>query len=506
MSIAKTIMIQGTGSGVGKSVLTSALCRIFVQDGYKVAPYKAQNMALNSFVTASGGEIGRAQAVQAQASRIIPTVDMNPVLIKPSSDMMAQIIVLGKPIGNRSAMGYMNNTGKLFGTVKTSLDKLRHEYDVVVMEGAGSPAEVNLRKNDIVNMRIALASHTPVILVGDIDKGGVLASIVGTLSLLNKHERKLVKGVIINKFRGDLRLFEDGVHFIEERTGIKVLGVIPYYRNIDIPEEDAIPWEKRAAASKNIRPINISVISLPHLSNFTDFDALEREPDVKLSYVRKPDELGNADAVILPGTKNTISDAAWLKSSGMSNRILLYASKNKGTVVGICGGYQMLGENIYDPGHIESKKGAAPGLSLLPVNTELKAQKQLRQVSGHDISSGAAVKGYEIHHGHTAVGKACKPAFKIDGTNTMDGAVSRDGRVWGTYVHGIFDSSSFRRNFLNGLRKRKGLKPLPASKYNNDTEFDKLADLVRNNIDIKAVYKILNGTKTTGKSREPQLV
>ncbi len=279
---------------------------------------------------------------------------------------MAQIIVLGKPIGNRSAMGYMNNTGKLFGTVKTSLDKLRHEYDVVVMEGAGSPAEVNLRKNDIVNMRIALASHTPVILVGDIDKGGVLASIVGTLSLLNKHERKLVKGVIINKFRGDLRLFEDGVHFIEERTGIKVLGVIPYYRNIDIPEEDAIPWEKRAAASKNIRPINISVISLPHLSNFTDFDALEREPDVKLSYVRKPDELGNADAVILPGTKNTISDAAWLKSSGMSDRILLYASKNKGTVVGICGGTRCWEKIFMTPGILNQRRARHRGFHCFP--------------------------------------------------------------------------------------------------------------------------------------------
>jgi len=492
MNLAKTIMIQGTGSGVGKSVITSALCRIFYQDGCKVAPYKAQNMALNSFVTPSGGEIGRAQAVQAQASRVIPTVDMNPVLIKPSSDMMAQIIVMGKPIGNRSAMGYMNNTKKLFGTVQKSLQNLMQEYDVVVMEGAGSPAEVNLRKNDIVNMRIALASRTPVILVGDIDKGGVLASIVGTLALLNKNERKLVKGIIINKFRGDIRLFKDGVSFLEKRTGIKVLGVIPYFRDIEIPEEDAIPWEKRAASCKNKRPLNISVICLPHLSNFTDFDVLEQEPDVMLTYVRKSSEFGNPDAVILPGTKNTISDISWLNSSGIAGNILAYASKRKGAIIGICGGYQMLGIEIHDKQHIESKKSMAAGLSLLPIITELKKQKHLRQVSGLNIKSGTSVKGYEIHHGETILSKGCQPAFKINDSKSIDGAVSSDEYIWGTYLHGIFDSDKFRRHFLNTLRKRKGLKPVPVLRYNHDKEFDKLADHVRNSIDIKAVYKILN--------------
>jgi adenosylcobyric acid synthase len=350
-------------------------------------------------------------------------------------------------------------------------------------------------------MRIALASNSPVILVGDIDKGGVLASIVGTLALLNKNERKLVKGIIINKFRGDLRLFKDGVRFLEKRTGIKVLGVIPYFRDIEIPEEDAVPWEKRAVSGKTKRPLNISVICLPHLSNFTDFDVLEQEPDVNLTYVRKASEFGNPDSVILPGTKNTISDMSWLKTSGIVPKILAYASKRKSTVIGICGGYQMLGTEIHDKEHIESKKSIEAGLSLLPIRTELKKQKHLRQVAGFDIKSGTSVKGYEIHHGETTLGKGCKPAFKITGSENRDGAVSADGRIWGTYLHGIFDSDKFRRHFLNKLRKIKGLKPVSVIKYDHDKEFDKLADHVRNNIDIKAVYKILNVTKTTGTPR-----
>ncbi len=491
-------MIQGTGSGVGKSVITSALCRIFRQDGHSVAPFKAQNMALNSFVTETGGEIGRAQAVQAQAAKVKPTVDMNPVLIKPSSDMMAQIIVLGKPLGNKSAAGYTNYKGRLFGTVKNSLRNLRKEHDIVVLEGAGSPAEVNLRKNDIVNMSIALASKTPVILVGDIDKGGVLASIVGTLDLINKKECALIKGFIINKFRGDIKLFRDGVRFLERRTGKKVLGVIPYYREIDIPEEDAIPWEKKNAAKDGRRVVKIAVICLPHLSNFTDFDVLEQEPDVELTYVRKAAELGQPDAVIIPGTKSTIADLMWLKREGLAEKIQVLAQNRATEVIGICGGFQMLGDEIIDSNRLESKTGSAQGLGLLPVKTKLEPAKTLRQVTGLHIPTNTKVTGYEIHHGLTTRHHGCKPAFRLSGIQTLDGAINKNGSVWGTYIHGVFDNFAMRNSFINTLRKKRGLAPRSVKERDTDIEFDKLADHVRGNIDMKALYKIAGAAMPAG--------
>jgi adenosylcobyric acid synthase len=497
MKAGKTIMIQGTGSGVGKSVITSALCRIFRQDGYSVAPFKAQNMALNSFVTEDGGEIGRAQAVQAQAAKVKPTVDMNPVLIKPSSDMMAQIIVLGKPLGNKSASGYTNFKGRLFPTVKNSLRNLRKAHDIVVMEGAGSPAEVNLRKNDIVNMSIALANKTPVILVGDIDKGGVLASIVGTLELISRSERELVKGFIINKFRGDIKLFKDGVSFLERRTGIKVLGVIPYYRGIDLPEEDAIPWEKKTGKNAT-RLIQIAVLCLPHLSNFTDFDLLEQEPDIALTYVKSASEFGDPDAVILPGTKSTIADLQWLRRSGLADKILDYAANKNGTIIGLCGGFQMLGKQVLDKDHLESKTGSAEGLSLLPVATSLQKAKTLRQITAVHIASGSKVLGYEIHHGKTLLEKGCKPAFNIRGTDAADGAISKDGRIWGTYIHGVFDDFEMRDSFINALRAKKGIAPRSFRERNTDIEFDKLAGHVRKNIDVKALYKIVGAATPAG--------
>jgi adenosylcobyric acid synthase len=487
---AKTVMIQGTGSGVGKSVLTAALCRIFVQDGYSTAPFKAQNMALNSFVTPSGGEIGRAQAVQAQAARVVPTVDMNPVLIKPSSDTKAQIVVLGKPFKTQSASEYMGFRGRLFATVKRSLKRLRGVHDIVVIEGAGSPAEVNLRKNDIVNMSVALAARSPVILTADIDKGGALASIVGTLELLSASERKLVKGFIINKFRGDKRLFEGGVNFLEKRTGLPVLGVVPYFRDIEIPEEDAIPWEKRSSGSGPRRDIRISVICLPHLSNFTDFDCFDREPDVELIYVRKSSELLTSDAIIIPGTKSTISDLVWLKRSGLA-KMIMEAVRKKCHITGICGGYQILGEKISDPVRIESAKISVSGLSLLPVETTLEKQKQLRQVSARSVKTGLGVSGYEIHHGKTRFRGDCTPVFRTIPAGEFDGASNADGSVWGSYIHGVFDSPGFRRDFINALRIKKGLEPLPASEHDPDSEFDKLAEFVRENIDMKTLYAIL---------------
>lgn len=471
-------------------MLVSALCRILVQDGWVVAPFKAQNMALNSFVTPSGGEIGRAQAAQAQAARVVPTVDMNPVLMKPSSDIQAQIIVQGQPLGNKTAIQYDTFKKSLFGIVKASLARLRNEYDAVIMEGAGSPAEVNLRKNDIVNMSIALASRTPVILVGDIDKGGVLASIVGTLALISPAERRLVKGIIINKFRGDRALFDDGVRFLEKKTGIPVLGVLPYYRDIPIPEEDAVPLESlRAGKSKRKDSVTVAVIYLPHISNFTDFDALAHEPDVQLHYCRRVQDIGRPDVLIIPGTKNTIADLAWLRKNGMANKIEAFARSSKTTVIGICGGYQMLGTEIRDPGHIESQRSSIEGFDLLPVRTVLKKQKQLRQVEAVVISTGVQVRGYEIHHGETDAAGDVKPVFMISGK--ADGAARKDGRVWGTYIHGVFDADHFRRDFLNSIRKRKNLKPLRVQPYDVDLAFDKLADVVRNHINMKAVGRIL---------------
>ncbi|MFH1128602.1 MAG: cobyric acid synthase, partial [Candidatus Omnitrophota bacterium] len=363
-----SIQICGTGSGVGKSVIVAALCRIFLQDGYKVAPFKAQNMALNSYVTLDGKEMGRAQVTQAQASGIEPTVDMNPILIKPNSDTGAQIIVRGKPIGNMSVAEYTKYKNSGFGIIRQSLRKLLDEYEVVVMEGAGSPAEINLKSHDIVNLKIAEYAKAAVILVGDIDKGGVFAWIVGTLELLSKKERKMIKGIIINKFRGDKTLLMPGIEFLEKRTGIKVLGIVPYYRDINIPEEDAVPLDSfKEKDGKKEHKLNIDVIYLPHISNFTDFDALEREDDVRLRYVKSPQELEIPDMIIIPGTKNTISDLKYLKKCGLAKKIKSIINSNRTTtLVGICGGYQMLGNKIFDKDGLESKHGEEEGLKLLP--------------------------------------------------------------------------------------------------------------------------------------------
>ncbi len=486
-------MIQGTGSGVGKSIITAAFCRIFVQDGYNVAPFKAQNMALNSFVTPDGGEIGRAQAVQALASRVRPTVDMNPVLMKPSSDRCAQIIVHGKPIGNLSAVRYASGKQKLFTKVTGSLDRLRSKHEIVVIEGAGSPAEVNLKENDIVNMSIAEYSRTPVIIVGDIDKGGVLAWLVGTLELLTESERRLVKGIIINKFRGDKRLFAGGVSYLEHKTGVKALGIIPYLHDLAVAEEDSVPLEAKRCFQRNRKDaIKAAVIYLPHISNFTDFDALQYEPDICLKYVKTPEELDHADIIIIPGTKNTIGDLQWLKSSGLADKILAASLSSLTTIVGICGGYQMLGTEIQDKHCLESKKGRVKGLFLLPVITRLQKNKYLRQVRAKEISTGLEVQGYEIHHGKTISVSGGSPVFKFThGSSGFDGTMANNNQIWGTYIHGVFDSHGFRRSFLNSLRIRKRLHPLAVSPYNQEDGINTLAKIVRKNIDLNAVYKIL---------------
>lgn len=500
---AKALQICGTGSGVGKSVMVSALCRIFLQDGYRVCPFKAQNMALNSFVTKEGGEIGRAQAVQALACRIEPSTDMNPVLIKPTADVNAQIIVQGKPVSNMNARKYINYKSKLITTVKESFKKLADEYEIVVIEGAGSPAEINLKSHDIVNLKMARYAKAPVILVGDIDKGGVFAWFIGTLELLNKNERKMIKGFIINKFRGDITLLKPGIDFLERKTGIKVLGVIPYYKDISIPEEDSVPLDNSIKKKKQKgRGLNIDVIYLPHISNFTDFDPLEREPDVNLRYINKAGQLNNPDVIIIPGTKNSSADLAYLRKSGLAGKLLsIIRNKPETMLIGICGGFQMLGEKIYDSTQVESKEKNFSGLGVLKMVTDFKKEKILSQVKAREINSRLEVYGYEIHHGRARYLKDYSPVFKIierqdRKTEDFDGAVNKNGSIWGTYIHGIFDADTFRRHFLNNIRLRKGL-PLLTEKaaFSPDKEIDKLAKLVRENIDIKLLYRILNGWK-----------
>ncbi len=494
--------ICGTGSGVGKSVIVSALCRIFLQDGYKVCPFKAQNMALNSFVTKEGGEIGRAQAIQALACGLEPEVDMNPVLIKPTADTSAQIIIRGKPIGSMRVRQYINQKKKLIKIVRESFRRLSKRFEIVVLEGAGSPAEINLKSHDIVNLKMARYADAPVILTGDIDKGGVFAWIVGTLDLLTKAEKRMIKGIIINKFRGDRRLLKGAIDFLEKRTGIKVLGVLPYFKDIKIPEEDSLPVEKRGTDNgewiTDSKKINIAVIKLPHISNFTDFDALENEPDVNLYYARNKEELKSPDIIILPGSKNTIEDLGWLKKTSIADKILTtYNLRHTTTLIGICGGYQMLGKNIRDRKKLESAQKEIDGLGILPIVTNLEKEKVLSQVRAKEIISGLEVSGYQIHHGITRGLKKQQPIFKITGDNkqtidSFDGIAVENGRAWGTYIHGIFDADIFRRDFLNRIRLKKNWPPIPlVTNFNPDNELNKLAELVRKNIDMEYLYKIL---------------
>lgn len=486
-------MIQGTGSGVGKSVLVSAFCRILLQDGYNVAPFKSQNMALNSFVTEDGAEIGRAQASQAVAAKLKPTADMNPILIKPTADRSAQIILQGKPVKNMSVYEYKKYKTYGLKKVMESYKRLANEFEVITIEGAGSPAEINLKEHDIVNMKTAEFTDSPVILVGDIDKGGVFAWLVGTLELLSEDERKRVKGFIINKFRGDKRLLKSGITFLEKYTDKKVLGVIPYFKEIKIPEEDSIPLESKRNKSNN--HINIGVVSLPHISNFTDFDALEQEPDVKLKYIRNQSEIKDYDLIIIPGTKSSIGDFTYLKRKGFVKEIIsLYKSDSNIMIAGICGGYQILGEKIYDKESVESKSKETSGMGIIPVTTMFSKGKILSQVKAKEIETGIELKGYEIHHGKTKLNKNLNPMFKItkNGKTYTDGAITDDKRCWGTYIHGLFDNDKFRRKFLNNIRKRKGLPVIKkGNTFNPDKEFDKLAKLVRKNINMNLFYDIL---------------
>ena len=504
--IAKKVMFQGTSSHVGKSILTTAFCRILTQDGYNTAPFKAQNMALNSYVTRSGGEMGRSTVAQAEAAGVEPIVQMNPVLLKPTGNSCSQVILLGKSVGNYSASDYQNKySQQAWDSVKKSLDYMETHYDILVIEGAGSPAEVNLKKNDIVNMRIAKECQSPVFLIADIDRGGALASIVGTLELLDEEERKLVKGLVINKFRGDITLLEPALTFLEERTGIPVLGVIPYLDQLGIDDEDSVSLQDMPKDSV-MRDIHIAVIQTPKISNFTDFDAFTHEPDVNVRFVQQGDLIGNPDVIILPGSKNTTEDLLYLKHHGYADEIKELA--DRGTpVIGICGGYQMLGEKVCDPLHVESDKDEVTGLGLLPYITTMQGEKNTYQVEFNcknlpflDMNFSAEnLKGYEIHMGETVLTGSAQSLFNIvrrsnAPVDLQDGFINDKHHVFGTYCHGVFDNDHLRRAVINALRKRKGLLPLDVKfKYREykEAEFDRLAAIVCKHFDMKKFYEIL---------------
>ncbi len=499
-------MIQGTGSYVGKSLLCAGLCRLFRQEGLRVAPFKAQNMALNSFVTTDGGEIGRAQAVQAEAAGLEPTVDMNPVLLKPSTDVDAQVVLRGRVWGRVRAGDYDRYMAAAWPAVEESHARLAAAHDLLVIEGAGSPAEVNLRDRDIVNMRVAHLADAPVLLVGDIDRGGVFAALVGTLELLRGADRDRVRGFVINKFRGDRALLDPGLRFLEARTGRPVLGVIPYLPNLAVPEEDGVSVEESLARRRGgDGAVRVGVVLLPHIANFTDFDALAAEPAVGVRYLTSPDEVAGVDAVVLPGTKNTIGDLLWLRQRGLADAVRRHREAG-GLVVGVCGGFQMLGCRVEDPWRMETDLGGLDGLGFLDVTTTLGREKATfrvlaRPLDGSPLAGAGPSAGYEIHLGETARGPAAAPVFSLrrEGgrdDEILDGGMAPDGRTWGTYVHGLFDDGPVRRAFANWVRVRRGLRPMegpagPSAAAVRSAAYDRLAETLRLHVDVASIRWLL---------------
>lgn len=490
--MARPIMIQGTTSNAGKSLLCAALCRIFKQDGLRAAPFKSQNMALNSFVTEDGLEMGRAQVLQAQAAGIKPNVQMNPILLKPTTDVGSQVIVNGVSRGNYPARDYFKMKQSLIPDILKAYNSLSAECDVIVIEGAGSPAEINLKQNDIVNMGLAKLVDAPVLLVADIDPGGVFASLYGTVALLDPDERQRIKGHIINKFRGDVTILEPGLAMLEELTDIPVAGVVPYM-NLDLDDEDSLA--QRFQKKNTTGDVDIAVIRLPRLSNFTDFNPLERMDEVNLRYVRTCAELGAPDLILLPGTKSTIADLNWLRETGLADSILMNAKQGV-PVIGICGGYQMLGKRITDPLKAESG-GSVEGLGLLDMDTEFTGEKTRTRISGRvqNLSgifkslNGQIFAGYEIHMGQTIQREA---AFSLLDNGTPDGGAY--GNVWGTYVHGIFDRGEFASALVNCLLKAKGM---PETAHCADwtayqeKQLDALAEQVRKSLDMDLIYQLI---------------
>lgn len=527
-SLAATLMVQGTSSDAGKSLITTALCRILLQDGLSVAPFKSQNMSLNSYVTPDGKEIGRAQGMQADACRIPATTDMNPILLKPKKDMVSQVVVHGKPYRDLDARTYREKyLDEAETIVKDSLRRLRQSHDVVVLEGAGSPAEVNLKSRDIVNMRLAGWADAPVVLVADIDRGGVFASLVGTLDILSEEERDRVKGFIINKFRGDVTLLQPGLDWLENRTGKPVLGVVPYLPDLELEDEDSASLDRKLATgvltrgrsasaagvmeteSASASTLDIAVIRLPRLSNFTDIDPLLYESDVSLRFVQTPDELGQPDAVLLPGSKNTVDDLLFLRQTGLEQALLNHVGQG-GRMVGICAGYQMMGERLLDPELVESDRPETAGLGLFPTETVFTSDKRTVRAEGWTQLYGNQegippqeerypIHGYEIHMGRTHFLQPVEHPFQLldpDGGTGVhtDGAVTGDGKCWGTYVHGILHNDDFRRAWLNELRLSRGLEPAPAElrfQARREAAFDRLADHVRSHLDMERLYEMM---------------
>ncbi|HGG0417531.1 cobyric acid synthase [Clostridium botulinum] len=487
------IMIQGTASSVGKSLIVAALCRIFKQDGYSVCPFKSQNMSLNSYITLDGKEMGRAQVLQAYAAGLEPEAYMNPILLKPTSDKKSQIIVNGKVYGNSTAMEYHNLKIKFKGMLKEQFKKLEEDFDIVVMEGAGSPAEINLRDRDIVNMGMAELVDAPVLLVGDIDKGGVFASLAGTMLLLNEGEKERVKGTIINKFRGDVEILKPGLDMLEDIVHIPCLGVVPYTR-LQLEDEDgAVEFNKKAYA-----PIDIAVIKMPHISNFTDLDALKSEEDVSIRFITSKEELKDPDLLIIPGSKNTIEDLLYLRQCGLEESIKEYSRDGK--IIGICGGYQVLGSKIKDPYKVETDLGEIEGLNLLDMETTFEEEKVTTRVFAKILNEETenTVYGYEIHMGISKYGESTNPLFKIYDKNGekvdyFDGAINEKGNIMGTYIHGVFDGVAFREKIINELRVKKGLKKKKSEVYEHmrEKELDKLADIVRQSLDMRKIYSII---------------
>lgn len=491
----KAIMVVGTTSHAGKSFLTTGLCRILARKGWRVTPFKGQNMALNAYVTSTGGEIGYAQAVQAWAAGVSPRVEMNPILLKPQGNMTSQVIIKGKSAGTVSAADYYEKYFDLgWEIVQESLYRLSLEFDLVVCEGAGSPAEINLKHRDLTNMRVAKHLNATTILVVDIERGGSFAHVVGTLELLDPSERSLIKGIVINKFRGDKELLTSGIKWLEEYTKIPVLGVIPWYDHM-LPAEDSLDLLDRKVFQSN-KDLNIGIIHLPRISNFTDFDPLEAEASISTRYIGLNDSLGHPDAVIIPGSKTTIRDLLALKESGLSDQLKEYASAG-GSILGICGGFQMLGHRIIDPEGLEGEQGEFPGLGLLPISTILSGNKisRQRQVFSNFPQAGLPVDGYEIHQGRSRLSQKAREGqqeFHHIFDDPGLGIVNDSQSIWGCYLHGIFDNGPWRRSWLNHLRKQRGMSSLatgiPNYRDQREANINALADTIDKNLNLKAIF------------------
>ncbi len=500
--MAKAIMVQGTMSNAGKSLLAAGLCRIFHQDGYKVAPFKSQNMALNSFITEEGLEMGRAQVMQAEAAGIKPSVLMNPILLKPTNDVGSQVIVNGEVLGTMSARDYFAYKTKLIPDIMKAYNKLAEENDIIVIEGAGSPAEINLKQEDIVNMGMAKMAKAPVLLVGDIDRGGVFAQLIGTVMLLEEDEKAMVKGLVINKFRGDKTILDPGVKMLEEKSGIPVVGVAPYL-NIQVEDEDSLT--ERFNQHGEIGVIDLAVIRVPRISNFTDFNPFESMPGVTVRYVKSAAELGDPDMILLPGTKNTMEDLLWMRENGLEALILKAAANGK-VIFGICGGYQMLGETLSDPDHVEAG-GSIRGMGLLPMDTVFADGKTRTRVNGTfcevggvlNCLTGTKLSGYEIHMGVSTLKDGVASMTQIEDFVKKDGTKAdgaQHGNVYGTYVHGVFDKEDVAKAVIRGIGRMKGIDTENITGVDfqafKETQYDILAAELRKHLDMDKIYEILN--------------